>query len=113
MTLLHESTLPLSIKLGEIDTVPKAFKYTVSSLQIANGATVSAIVTTATQESTLPLLSVTINHTSLGPMSAQVNDVIEEESTTGLQLVLSELAPSISDATIVALPDPSKLTVMA
>src|SRR5688572_31859218 len=69
----HASLEPLSICEAVMEAFPKASSCTVMFWQSAAGATLSCTVTVALQMETLPLLSVTVNTTALGPTLAQVN----------------------------------------
>ena len=72
---------------------------------MATGGTVSSIVIVAVQVETLPLLSVTVKVEVFAPTFAQVNAV-----GVALRLAMPQLSllpPSISDAVMLALPDPS------
>ena len=73
--------------------------------QMATGGTVSSIVIVAVQVETLPLLSVTVKVELFAPTLVQLKVVGVALRLAMLQLSL--LPPSISDAVILALPDPS------
>ncbi len=82
---------------------PAALSRTVMSLQLANGATLSTTVTVAVQVALLPLASVTVSVTVLGPTLAQVKLVCEAEKLKPPQASVEPLLRSL--AAIVALPD--------
>ena len=84
---------------------------TISPGQIIAGFSVSTTVTIASHVATLPSLSVTVNVTVLAPVIEQSNDVIEAAKEAIPQLSVEP--PSISAATIVALPAASNVTVMS
>ena len=73
--------------------------------QIATGGTVSSIVIVAVQVETLPLLSVTVKVEVFAPTFAHVNAVGVADKLAMPQA--SVLPPSMSDAVMLALPDPS------
>ena len=89
---------------------PAPSKYTLMFWQIAEGDTVSITVTTAIQFDEFVFPSVTVNVTLFGPRSAQVNVVCDALNVIPEQLSVEP--PSISAATIVAFPAPSKYTLM-
>ena len=74
------------------------------------GDVVSATVTVEVHVELFPLPSVTVNVTAFAPRSAHVNAVISAAKVTAVQLSVEP--PSTSAATIVAVPAPSKKTVM-
>src|SRR5258707_1338100 len=66
------SLLPLSISAATMLAWPVTSRWTVMFLQAVTGWVSSSTVTVAVQEALLPLLSVTVRVTVLGPAVAQV-----------------------------------------
>ena len=104
------SELPLSTSAAVIVALPDPSNITVMFWQEAVGEVVSATVTVEVQVLLFPLPSSTVNVTVFAPRSAQVNDEVLMLRLAVPQL--SELPLSTSAAVIVALPDPSNITVM-
>ena len=84
---------------------------TTSAGQVIAGFSVSSTVTIASHVATLPSLSVTVKVTVFGPTIEQSKAVIEAAKEAIPQLSVEP--PSISAATIVALPAASNVTVMS
>jgi phage tail protein X len=104
------SVLPPSTSEAVMDALPEASKATVMFWQTADGANESSTVTTAVQLLLFPAASVTVSVTLLAPILEQLKFVWETVLETIAQL--SELPPSTAEAVMVALPEPSKATVM-
>ena len=79
-------------------------------LQEITGEIVSSTVTVATHDAVFPLPSSTVNVTGFAPILVHVNAVVEAVNERIPQL--SEDPPSMSDATMEALPVPSRYKLM-
>ena len=95
----------------EIDPLPDPSSVTVTLLQLAIGAKSSTIVTVAVHVDEFELESVTVKDTVFAPTFEQSNEVVLAANVIVPQLSLDP--PSMSAATIVALPLASRLTVIS
>ena len=111
LAMPQASLLPLLIAVAVVEPLPPASSCTVTSWQVATGATLSSTVTVAVQVAVLLLLSVTVRVTVLAPTLAQVKSVGLAESVTGPSP--SKLPLSMSAAVMEALPLASSWTVMS
>ena len=104
------SVLPPSISAAPIVAFPEPLSCIVIFWHTAVGGSESTIVTVAVQLSVLPLSSVTVRVTELAPRSADVKLL----GTTTIDAIpqLSVLSSSTAAPEIVALPVPSRETVM-
>src|SRR4030043_509042 len=108
LSIPHASVLPPSTSAATIEALPVASRYTSISWHTATGEIVSITVTVAAHWSLLPLLSVTVRVTVFAPTLAHVNELM---SMARLSIPhASVLPPSISAATIEALPVASRYT---
>jgi hypothetical protein len=112
-----EATEQLSAVVGVPKTTPVA-EHTPGSLLTTTsvghaivGEIVSDTVTVEEHVDVFPEPSVTVKVTVFGPTFAQVKAVVEADRVTAEQLSVDPL--SISAATIVPAPAPSKKTVMS
>jgi len=91
--------------------LPELFTLTVTSLQVTVGGRLSCTVTVAVQVAVLPLPSLVVSVTVFGPRLVQVK--ASGETLAGLTVPqLSEPVLNTLLGVIVALPEPSRLTVM-
>ena len=105
------SAEPPSTSAGTIVTVPAALRFTEILLQTITGAKESITVTVALHTEALPLLSVTVKVTTLGPTSAQVKADGVTELAINPQASLAEAVTSA--AVILAFPVPSSAIVVS
>src|ERR1043166_7271918 len=89
--------------------LPLALRYTVTFLHVTVGAMLSTTVTVAVHEALLLLPSLAVTVTVLGPISAQVNALLDSVIVGGPQLSVAEF--TTSELLMLALPLALRYTV--
>jgi hypothetical protein len=111
------ATLQLSVtgtvrrSAGTTDPLPAASRKTVAGLQVTAGGSISATIMLAFELTEFPEASVAVTVTRLNPRLAQVKTVWLTVALTPGQL--SVMVEITSAAVMVAVPDPSRLTVIS